>query len=374
MVSNDQGHNGTGGPLTDTDTVALNVMPVHATNDVWIISSSTPATLPGIALLGNDTDSTGQGLHVVSVTGPATLNPDGTISITTGASLTPTSFDYTVANQSGATSTGHVSVTVIDSSPSTVNLSTYAPYDASYILSGNGQDNVNGTGALDILAGGNGKDTLIGGSGNDILQGGGGNDILDGGAGIDLLDFSDSGGFTFTLLAGLNNTANVSGTDTYSNMEGVIGGNGNDNITGNSGDNVLRGGGGNDTLSGAGGNDTLAGGSGTDTMTGGTGSDRFVFNAGDGAGADSITDFGSAAPGSGGDILDISDLLTGVVVTTANASQYIQLNVSGGNTTVSVDRDGSGSSFTFQDVAILQSVTGLNLNTLITQGNLDTTP
>ena len=102
MVSNDQGHNGTGGPLTDTDTVALNVMPVHATNDVWIISSSTPATLPGIALLGNDTDSTGQGLHVVSVTGPATLNPDGTISITTGASLTPTSFDYTVANQSGA--------------------------------------------------------------------------------------------------------------------------------------------------------------------------------------------------------------------------------------------------------------------------------
>ena len=107
---------------------------------------------------------------------------------------------------------------------------------------------------------------------------------------------------------------------------------------------------------------------------GGSGSDRFAFNAGDGAGADSITDFGSAAPGSGGDILDISDLLTGVVVTTANASQYIQLNVSGGNTTVSVDRDGSGSSFTFQDVAILQSVTGLNLNTLITQGNLDTTP
>ena len=261
-------------------------------------------------------------------------------------------------------------MTVVDADNG-FNLSSIGAYNASYLDAGNGSDTLNGASGLDILVGGNASDTLVGGSGNDVLQGGNGSDSLDGGLGIDLIDFSEMGGFTMVLGAGGGGSANG---DTYVNMEGVIGGGGNDNITGNSTDNVLRGGGGNDTLSGANGDDILAGGNGTDTMTGGAGSDRFVFNVGDGAGADSITDFSTLAPGSGGDILDISDLLSGVAITTANASQYISFTVAGGNTTVNVDRDGSGGAFSFQSVAILQGVTGLNLNTMITSGNFDTTP
>ncbi|RCJ09308.1 VCBS domain-containing protein, partial [Cupriavidus necator] len=221
-------------------------------------------------------------------------------------------------------------------------------------------------------------DTLTGSSGNDIIRGGAGDDTINGGDGIDLLDFSDAtGGVVFTLTqSGSPTTAGPGvtglGADSYSNMEGVIGSAFNDNLTGSAGNDVLRGGAGNDVLVGGAGNDVLTGGAGADTLTGGTGSDTFRFLRADPASVDTITDFGAAPVASGGDVLDLSDLLSGVGVTTANAAQFVRLSEVGGNTVVSLDRDGSGTAAAFQDVAVLQGVVGLDLNTLLSNGNIHT--
>jgi Ca2+-binding RTX toxin-like protein len=156
-------------------------------------------------------------------------------------------------------------------------------------------------------------------------------------------------------------------------MEGVIGTNFADTLTGSSANDVLKGGDGNDTINGGAGNDILVGGSGADTMTGGTGSDTFVFLKTDAGAVDTITDFnGTAAPASGGDILDIADLLIGYNAATPSA--FINLRESGGNTIISVDRDGAGSGYSFQDVAILQGATNLDLNTLLATGHIHTGP
>ncbi|WP_316154520.1 VCBS domain-containing protein [Cupriavidus sp. BIC8F] len=222
------------------------------------------------------------------------------------------------------------------------------------------------------------NDTLTGSSAGDVVRGGAGNDTIDGGAGIDLLDFSDAtGAISLTLTQSSSATAlNLGavglGTDSYKNMEGVIGSAFNDNLIGSSGNDVLRGGAGDDNLTGGSGNDTLIGGAGVDTLTGGAGSDTFAFLRADPASVDKVTDFDRAPAAAGGDVLDLSDLLSGVNVTSANAGQFIRLSEVDGNTVVSLDRDGSGAAAAFQDVAVLQGVVGLDLNTLLSNGNIHT--
>ncbi|WP_257496244.1 retention module-containing protein [Aeromonas allosaccharophila] len=84
----------------------------------------------------------------------------------------------------------------------------------------------------------------------------------------------------------------------------IQGGEGNDTLSGLAGD---------DTLIGGLGNDILIGGLGSDIMTGGAGSDTFKWLAGNADGStDNITDFTLGNPTSGGDVLDLSDLLVGV--------------------------------------------------------------
>jgi Ca2+-binding RTX toxin-like protein len=218
-------------------------------------------------------------------------------------------------------------------------------------------------------------DTITGSSGNDIIRGGAGNDTLNGAGGADLIDFSDGGaGINFTLVNNgvgtvFNTGAANLGTDTYSGFEGVIGTAFADTLTGSASADQLRGGGGNDILDGAGGIDILIGGAGADTMTGGAGSDTFVYRSGDASAVDTITDF---TAGAGGDVLDIADLLTGTFA--GNESTYVSVRQSGSDTIVSVDRDGAGSAFGFQDFVILQGVTGIDLNTLVTNGNIHGTP
>ena len=205
------------------------------------------------------------------------------------------------------------------------------------------------------------NDTITGSAGNDIIRGGGGNDILNGGAGTaDLWDLSDAtAGITLSLVqSGVGTPVNLSaaglGTDTYSNFEGVIGGNFNDTLTGSGSNDVIRGGGGNDTIDGAGGNDILVGGAGIDILTGGIGSDSFRFLGSDPSAVDTITDFDSAAAGAGGDVLDISDLLIGAPTLNAgNVSQYLDIRESGSDSIISIDRDGTGSTYGFQDFAVL---------------------
>jgi VCBS repeat-containing protein len=220
------------------------------------------------------------------------------------------------------------------------------------------------------------NDSITGSSGNDTLRGGAGNDTLNGGAGIDLLDFSEMGtGFSITLGASGSGTASVNGTDSYSNMEGIIGGNGNDTINGNVSNNVLYGGGGNDSLNGGAGADVLIGGAGADTLAGGTGSDTFRFLGEDARSVDTISDFSAASPGAGGDVLDISDLLVGApAITTGNIADYLNIRESGGNTIISIDRDGAGSAHGFEDFVVLSGITGLSLTSLLTNNNIDVTP
>jgi Ca2+-binding RTX toxin-like protein len=127
-----------------------------------------------------------------------------------------------------------------------------------------------------------GSSTLTGTAGNDHIEGLAGNDTLSGGAGNDL----------------------------------IYGGAGNDTLNGDDGNDILYGGAGTDTLNGGNGNDILIGGTGNDMLTGGAGSDVFQWQLADqGAvgtpATDTITDFSTALPASGGDVLDLRDLLMG---------------------------------------------------------------
>jgi Ca2+-binding RTX toxin-like protein len=245
------------------------------------------------------------------------------------------------------------------------------------VANGTGTATANGTDSysnIEGVIGGSGNDIVTGNAFDNVLRGGAGSDTLDGAGGVDLLDLSDaSGPVNVTIVQSssptiLNLTSVGLGNDTYKNMEGVIRSSFNDTLTGSSGSDVLKGGAGNDILSGLGGNDILVGGAGADTLTGGTGSDALRFLKSDAASVDTVTDFSAHALASGGDVLDLADLISGYNAATPSA--FIQLRESGGNTIVAVDSDGSGATQGFQDVVVLQGVTGLDLNTLLTNGNI----
>ncbi len=186
-----------------------------------------------------------------------------------------------------------------------------------------------GTAGADMMLGTAGGDILTGGDGNDILFGYGGNDTLRGGAGNDR----------------------------------------------------LYGGAGNDTLDGGTGNDRLIGGTGNDILTGGDGSDTFAWMRGDqGTSAspavDRVTDF---TRGSGGDVLDLSDLLdiggSGSNAQDASlASQYLHFvkgegsgapgTATTGSSTLEIKTEGPGGGVTQKIV-----FSGVDMTTL---GNSDT--
>jgi Ca2+-binding RTX toxin-like protein len=94
----------------------------------------------------------------------------------------------------------------------------------------NGNDNILGTLAADVINGYNGNDRINAGNGNDLVNAGNGNDTVDGGIGNDTLN----------------------------------GRNGNDTLNGGQGNDTLAGGNGNDTMNGSAGNDHLSGGNGDD--------------------------------------------------------------------------------------------------------------
>ncbi len=160
----------------------------------------------------------------------------------------------------------------------------------------------------------------------------------------------------------------LTGTNQGADAELIIGSAGNDSIVGNGGrgdwlfggegaDSITAGTG-HDLLGGGAGADTLAGGTGADTLTGGEGADRFVFiDAGEGV--DSVTVF---TTGTGGDLLDIADLLDGFQSGTSQLSDFVQLANDGTHTTVQVNADaGAGG---FQDLCVLQNVTAVSLDDL----------
>ncbi len=235
------------------------------------------------------------------------------------------------------------------------------------LTGGKGNDNLDGGDGNDSLIGGLGKDTLTGGLGNDTLDGGKGDDILVGGIGddifiidskkdaiqgetaglgMDMIFSSIAIDLTLSPFAGQEIefvvlTGKAALTATGDDQKNILHGNG--------GANKLNGGIGNDQLFGNGGNDTLKGGAGDDVLTGGAGIDRFVYvDLSEGGMNETIMDF---TVGTGGDILDLADLIDGLAgATAANAfsAGYLKFTATpGGHTDVFVDADGGGDSFVF---------------------------
>lgn len=232
-----------------------------------------------------------------------------------------------------------------------------------------GNDVLFGMGGNDKLTTGSGDDTLDGGEGADTMSGGSGNnlyivdnvgDVVIGGSGIDTVHssvtYSTSSAVENLLLTG---TANINATG--NNRANIL--------TGNTGNNILSGGAGDDTLIGDEGNDTLIGGSGADTLTGGDDADTFLFDLLSAFTAvDTVTDFSTGE----GDVIDISNILSGIYnADTDNILDFVMFEDSGADTIVSIDRDGAGTLYGFQQIALLTGVNGLtDEEALIASGNL----
>uniref|UniRef100_UPI0004899950 type I secretion C-terminal target domain-containing protein n=1 Tax=Deefgea rivuli TaxID=400948 RepID=UPI0004899950 len=157
----------------------------------------------------------------------------------------------------------------------------------------------------------------------------------------------------------------------------------NDTLNGGAGDDVLYGGDGVDTLNGGLGNDIFHGGKGNDILNGDGGMDVFAFSKAADNGLDTINNFTVSAKVGGvvtGDVLDITDLLSGANVSEAtfysgtNEGTFLKLVHSGSDTQVWFDADGTGSGAAVQ-VATLTGVgtdpTTL-LNTLLANGEIQT--
>jgi Ca2+-binding RTX toxin-like protein len=186
----------------------------------------------------------------------------------------------------------------------------YAGHDL--ISSGEGNDLVNAGTGDDWVDGGAGNDTIQGGDGINNLFGGSGADLLVGGAGLDYLIGDDWGvdGFADTLNGGAGNDDlfGNGGNDLLLGGTGddyLDGGDGDDRMFGQAGNDGFFGGAGNDSmvgdigddyLDGGEGNDTINGGAGADTVRGGAGADLVRLGANDGA-ADVLI----YGPGTGGD-------------------------------------------------------------------------
>jgi len=129
-----------------------------------------------------------------------------------------------------------------------------------------GDDNVRGTIADEVLNGGLGNDSIAGAAGNDTIDGGPGNDNLSG----------DDGDDTVTGGTGNDSVSGGNGTDL------LQGGDGNDSVSGGAGNDQIYGGAGDDSLDGGDGDDLMEGGSGNDSFNAGYGNNTFLFGRGDG--------------------------------------------------------------------------------------------
>ncbi len=147
--------------------------------------------------------------------------------------------------------------------------------EADLIVSGNGNDSINGLGGDDTILSNGGIDEIFGGLGNDSLEGGKGDDYVRGEEGDD-------------AIYGFGGDDDMKGHD---GDDSISGNQGNDTLSGSKGYDLLRGGDGEDSLNGGVGTDTLAGGEGRDTLTGWSGTDIFRFSGEDMVEGDLITDF-----------------------------------------------------------------------------------
>jgi hypothetical protein len=74
------------------------------------------------------------------------------------------------------------------------------------------------------------------------------------------------------------------------------------------------------------------------------------------------------AAGDNGDVLDVADLLVGYTPGSSDATAFVALFASGGNTVVTVNADGIGGGLV--PVAVLLGETGLTVSEMLADGNL----
>jgi len=139
----------------------------------------------------------------------------------------------------------------------------------------------------------------------------------------DTLSITDASDSSTAIRWGLDGNDSITGSIGHDTL---LGGAGNDTLVAGSGATLLDGGTGNDVLIAGTGADTLSGGAGNDTMTAGTSSvtDVFKWHLGDGGtegtpAHDTIIGFDSSAATSGGDVLDLRDLLVGELASNTTA-------------------------------------------------------
>lgn len=181
---------------------------------------------------------------------------------------------------------------------------------------GAGNDTIAGLGGGDSLSGGEGGDLLLGGDGDDTIASGeflamAGSDTIDGGDGYDLANITihdenyDEQAFLFTMSGDdiiltvgdeVITLRNIEAIDFETFLHDAIGtmlvsdivfdiaavfekgAEGDDTLLGDANHDSLEGGAGNDFLSGFGGNDVLLGGLDSDTLDGGDGNDLMYGN------------------------------------------------------------------------------------------------
>ena len=171
--------------------------PPVANTDSATTAQNTAVTLEASTLLANDTDPNGDRLSLTGVSNPV----NGSVTFSNGNVIfTPTtnftgnaSFNYSISDGFGGTSSANVSVAVGGTQ-----------------IGGSDNDTLTGTAGNDSLNGDNGNDSLIGNAGNDTLIGGYGTDFLVGSAGNDLLN-GDKG--DDTLTGGLGSDTLTGGND-----------------------------------------------------------------------------------------------------------------------------------------------------------------
>jgi Ca2+-binding RTX toxin-like protein len=344
MVTHDTDDDG----FLSTDTVVLSAS--GSGSETLDLSQFSGVTQFDIEYTGSGYDL---GLGNISYQIPATASV---------STLEPQLIDYTLTDTDGQTDTAQLALYTIDQTiTGTSGIDNIAGGnlndaiigdDGDDILAGNaGNDSLSGGAGDDTLSGGIGDDYLSGGDGQDSLSGGTGNDTLDGGADDDLVD----GSADDDLVDG------SSGDDVVLGGEGddlVFGGSGDDRLEGGAGDDMLSGGSGNDVLFGGAGEDRLNGGSGNDSLVGGDGIDIFALESGDEGSigvpaVDTIADF---TLGVGGDVLDLSDMLQGEDLGSLDGFLNFSYDGVSGDTTISVDVDGSSGTFETAQQIVLSGV------------------
>ncbi|MBF5003946.1 BapA prefix-like domain-containing protein [Diaphorobacter sp. NR2-3-3-1] len=273
------------------------------------------------------------------------------------------------ADVGGVSSVGSNTVEIVNSSWGGISA---GAANSAYVLTTESATASNNANVGNGIVGSGYNDTFMATQGTDIFTGGGGTTEISGvkswsdTGGLDIVDYKAAGSAAIQVNLSLATAQNTGfGTHTFREIEGIAGASGNDTFTDNAGNNYFDGRGGNDTFNLTnGGNDTLM---------------YKLLNANNatgGNGSDVVNGFkvGTWEATANADRIDVSDLLVGYTptvdgqfaskyingVATINAgdniAQYLSVTTSGGNTMVSIDRDGAGGTFSSTTLVTLTGV------------------